>query len=288
MTVIEPATGSAVAQLDREALLLPEVSGYPENSVRAWFSQSLIQCKRLMSVWVTDFTISVYMLVFPTLALIMFNTVLGDSVKLATGVPAIYGQMPMSAVIAAMNGSMVGALTLRQEKETGLLGRFHTMPINRWAGLTSRLLAEVVRVLLTTMLMLAVGLILGFRFWNGPWAALGMILVPVLFALGFGTLVTAMATVTDGLALVNLIFVFNTLAMFFNTGFVPAAAYPKWLQGVVEHQPMSTTINTMKGLSWDGPIQRPLLETCAWMVGMVVIFAYPAIRGYERAARTSI
>ena len=115
-----------------------------------------------------------------------------------------------------------------------------------------------------------------------------MFLVPVLFALGFGTLVTALATVTDGLALVNLIFVFNTLAMFFNTGFVPAAAYPTWLQGVVQHQPMSTTINTMKGLSWDGPIRQPLLETLAWMVGMIVIFAYPAVKGYERAARTSI
>ncbi|WP_433727937.1 ABC transporter permease [Nocardia sp. CA-129566] len=266
--------------------MLPRVIAPSERALSTWVVHSLIQCKRLLLVWARDPSTTIQTLVYPALTLLMFRIVLGNSITAATGMPSIYGQVALITLVAAMSGAVVSALGFKGEKFTGLLGRFWTMPVHRAAGLTGRLFAEAVRVLVTTLFVIAVGFPLGFRFGQGPLAAIALIGIPVLFGVGFAVLVTALATITEGVMLVSLIGIFNTLLMFFNTGFVPVFAYPIWLQDVVSNQPMSCAIDAMKGLSYGGSVAEPLLKTVAWVVGLTIVFAYPAIRGYQRAAET--
>lgn len=266
--------------------LLPEVTAKPENSLSNWVTHSLIQCKRLLLVWARDPATTIQTLVYPALTLLMFKIVLGKSITNYTGQPSIYAQMALLTLVAAMSGAVVSALGFKGEKMTGLLGRFWTMPIHRAAGLTGRLLAEAVRVLVTTLFVIGVGLLLGFRFNQGPLAGLALIGIPVLFGVAFAVLVTALATITEGVMLVNIIGIINTLLMFFNTGFAPAFAYPTWLQSTIKNQPMSCAIDAMRGLSYGGPVGEPLIKTVLWTIGLIVVFAYPAVRGYRRAAET--
>ncbi|MFJ4658021.1 ABC transporter permease [Nocardia sp. NPDC088792] len=265
---------------------LPEVKPRSERTIGIWAEQTLIQTKRLLIGWSRDPATAVQALIYPALTLLMFHVVLGDTISSVTGIPAVYGQVPMVMLVAAMSGSVISALGFKAEKATGLLGRFYTMPTHRAAGFTGRLLAEAIRVLVTTLFVLIVGICLGFRFWYGPGGAIGMVLMPVFFGIGFAVLVTALATLSDGVVLVSVVGIISNLLMFFNSGFVPVYAYPRWLQKVVENQPMSTTIDAMRGLAYDGPIFTPLWKTLAWVLGTIVIFAYPAIRGYRRAAET--
>ncbi|MET9488550.1 ABC transporter permease [Nocardia sp. NPDC006630] len=265
---------------------LPRVEQRSERTLSIWLEQSFIQCKRLLIGWARDPATTIQTIAYPAATLLMFRVVLGDSITSATGAPSIYGTVPMVMLVAAMAGSVVSALGFKVEKATGLLGRFWTMPVHRAAGLTGRLLAEAIRVLLTSLIVLAVGVCLGFRFWYGAAAGIAMLGIPIIFGIGFAVLVTALATITEGILLVQVIGVINSLLMFFNSGFVPVFAYPTWLQMTVQNQPMSTAIDAMRGLSFDGPIAVPLLKTVAWAVGMVVVFGYPAIRGYRKAAET--
>ncbi|WP_433661648.1 ABC transporter permease [Nocardia sp. CA-128927] len=266
--------------------LLPEVTAKPENSLSNWVTHSLIQCKRLLLVWARDPATTIQTLVYPALTLLMFKIVLGKSITSYTGQPSIYAQMALLTLVAAMSGAVVSALGFKGEKMTGLLGRFWTMPIHRAAGLTGRLLAEAVRVLVTTLFVIGVGLLLGFRFNHGLLAGIALVGIPVLFGVAFAVLVTALATITEGVMLVNIIGIINTLLMFFNTGFAPAFAYPIWLQSTIQNQPMSCAIDAMRGLSYGGPVADPLMKTVLWTVGLIVVFAYPAVRGYRRAAET--
>ncbi len=266
---------------------LPVVPPQSERALGAWLRHSLIQCKRLLLVWLRDPATTIQTLIYPALTLLMLRVVLGDSITKATGVPSEYGTVPMITLVAAMSGAVVSALGFKNEQYTGLLGRMWTMPVHRAAGLTGRLLAEAIRVLVTTLFVIAVGCCIGFRFWNGPLASLAMIAIPVLFGVAFAVLVTSLATVSGGVMLVNIVAIVNTLLMFFNSGFVPTTVYPTWMQSTVANQPMSTAIDAMRGLSWDGPVTLPLLKTLAWTLGAIVVFAYPAIRGYRRAAESS-
>ncbi|MCP9621104.1 peptide ABC transporter permease [Nocardia otitidiscaviarum] len=287
MSTVENSAAAAVADRVPSNVPLPVVPPRSERAFTTFVEQSLIQCKRMLMGWARNPAVTVQVLLYPALTLLMFDVVLGGSIKQATGMPAIYGQVPMVMLVAAMTGAVVSALGFKVEKVTGLLSRFWTMPIHRAAGLTGRLLAEVVRVLVTTLFVLVVGVALGFRFWNGPLATIAMIAIPVLFAVGFAVLVTSLATISEGVVLVQMVGIVSNLLMFFNTGFVPIGAYPTWLQPIVENQPMSCAIDAMRGLAWDGPVAVPLLKTLAWTIGMVVLFVYPAIRGYQRAAETA-
>lgn len=277
-------TGTAA---DPTALAFPlPTQTWPEASVQALWTHSLVQCKRLLVRWSRDPTTMIQALLYPALTLVMFRIVIGNTVTAATGQPAVNGQVPMIILVGAMFGSIVSAVGLRAERKSGLLSRFWTLPIHRAAGLVGRMMAEAVRVFVTTVVILVVGFFLGFRLTQGILPSIFLLVLPIVFGMGFAMMVTALATVAGDAPLVELVSIFCTLLMFFNSGFVPVKAYPEWLQPVVAAQPMSTAVDAMRGLATGGPVLVPVLQTLAWSFGMIAVFIYPAIRGYRRAAAT--
>lgn len=259
---------------------------YAENSGRALWIHSTIQCKRLLMRWFRDPSTMIQALFYPALTLLMFRIVLGNSISAATGTPSVYGTVPMIALVGAMFGSIVSAVGLQSEKSSGLLSRFATTPTHRASGLLGRMMAEAIRVLATTIVIVAVGMVLGFRFNQGIPSAFALLLLPIAFGIGFAMMVTFLATIAGQSPIVEVVSIGCTLLMFFNSGFVPVAAYPPWLQPVVAAQPMSCAVDAMRGLSLGGPVMVPVLHTLAWAIGMAAVFLLPAIRGYGRAAES--
>jgi hypothetical protein len=47
---------------------------------------------------------------------------------------------------------------------------------------------------------------------------------------------------------------------------------------------MTCAIETMRALATGGPIAENLTKTIAWAVAIMLIFIWPAMRGYRRAA----
>lgn len=283
MSVDAPFDATRVSQLT-----FPEPNlALREGSVRALLLHSGIQTKRLLTRWTRDPTTMIQALLYPALMLVMFRVVLGNSISAATGTPAIYGQVPMIALVGAMFGSIVSAVGLKAERTSGLLSRFYTTPTHRAAGLLGRMMAEAVRVLVTTLVIVSAGMAMGFRFTQGVPAAIALMLLPVVFGVGFAVMITFLATVAGDSPLVEVVSIFCTLLMFFNAGFVPVLAYPNWLQPVVAAQPMSCAVNAMKALALGGETATPVLQTLAWSVGLIVVFLYPAIKGYRRASASA-
>ncbi len=226
-----------------------------------------IQAKRLLVTWLRDPSTTIQALVYPAFMLLMFRVVLGNSITAATGQSSIFGTVPLIILVGAMFGSIASAVGLKGERASGLLSRFWTLPAHRASGLVGRMIAEAVRVLVTSIVILGVGYLLGFRFNQGPpLAAVALLVLPIVFGIGFAMMVTALATVADNLPLVEIVSISCTLLMFFNSGFVPVMAYPKWLQPVVAEQPMSVAIDAMKGLSLGGARRRAPAQD----IGLVV------------------
>lgn len=265
-------------------IALPTVTRRTE-SLRMLLPQSMIQTKRLLTRWARDPLTMMQALLFPALLLVMLNAVLGKQVSSFAGADALYGSVPMVSLVGVMSGSLAGAVTLGRERDVGLLSRFWVLPVHRASGLLSRIVAESVRILLCTLVIFAVGVALGFRFTQGPLAAIALFTIPVLYGLGFATMVTALAVYTAKAALVEVVSLGSSMLMFFSTGFVPLAAYPGWARPIVEHNPLTHAIDTMRGLSLGGPVRGPLLATLAWSLGAIVVFALPAAIGFRRASR---
>lgn len=256
-----------------------------EGSVRSLVVHSLLQTHRLLLRWSRDPMTLMQALVFPALLLTMLNTVLGKQISTFAGHSALYGTVPLTALVGVMSGSVAGAVTMGRERDSGLLKRMWVIPVHRASGLVSRILAEGARILVSTLVIVAVGCALGFRFDRGVPAALAFLVVPILFGLAFATMVTAAALYAANATLVETISLTSSLMMFFSTGFVPLQAYPSWIRPVVAHQPLTAAVDAMRGLSLGGAVRGPLTATIAWSVGAIVVFAIPAGIGYRRASR---
>ncbi|MEC3954373.1 ABC transporter permease [Nocardia sp. CDC153] len=272
-----------MATLDR-----PDVSDtlvFGEASAPALLRHTWIQTQRLLLRWVRDPITLLETLIVPCLLLLMLDIVVGSQIQKFSGHSALYGSTPMVTLVGALSGTVASGVMLGREREAGILSRFWVLPVHRASGLAARILAEGCRIFCGTVVIILFGMALGFRFRQGPLQAFAFLWVPVLFGLAFATMVTAIAVFTAKSTLVEAVALLSSLLMFFSTGFVPLAAYPKWIQPVVRHQPMSVAVDTMRALAEGGPVATPLTLTIAWSLGLIVVFAVPAAYGYRRASR---
>ncbi|MFW0784008.1 ABC transporter permease [Gordonia sp. CPCC 206044] len=263
----------------------PVAAGPRESSVAAWLAHTVILAGRQLSVWVRDYTTLAQSLLFPALTMIMFTVVLGDVVSETTGQDSAFGTVPLVILVGAMFGSMAAAVRLNRERGTGLLARLYVLPIHRAADLSARIIAELVRILVATIVLLIAGLAIGFRFTQGVGAAIGIVGVALLYGMSFSMAVLALAVnARPGGPIVPMISLLASVMMFFNSGFSPIEAYPQWLQPIVTNQPMTPAIEVMRSLATGGPITENLVKVVIWAVALLVVFTWPALRGYRRAA----
>lgn len=262
----------------------PRLTHTDATGIVAWWRHSRLLLGRQLRVWLRDPGTLGQSVVFPALSMIMFKVVLGDTIGAATGQNSAFRTVPLVILIGAMFGGMATAVRLNVERRTGLLARLYVMPIHRGSDLTSRVVAELMRILLTSIVLVTAGFAIGFRFEQGPLAAIGLFGVPLLYGAAFSTMTLALAVNSGRIPLVPILSLFCTLLMFFNSGFAPLESFPTWLQGVVKYQPMSCAIEVMRALATGGPIAHNLILTAIWAAALLIVFTGPALIGYRRAA----
>ncbi len=281
----------SVAAEDKTAALLgfgdvgfPVESGANENSLWRLVAHTWVLTVRLLFRWRRDRATVLESLIMPVVLLVTLNIVLGDGISQLTGHSALYGSVPLIAMVGALSGSMVGGIGLMRERTGGLLSRLWVLPVHRASSLLSRLAADAVRIVVTTAVIMCAGLVLGFRFRQGILASLAWLFIPTVFGLAFTTVVTTLALYAANTAVVEASEIVWGLLMFFSTGFVPLDQYPRWMQPAVQHQPMSYSIEAMRGLSLGGPVLAPVVGVLLWSAAITVVFAVPMAFGYRRAS----
>lgn len=277
------ATGSAAAQ--RRPGGRHRMARFRENALTRLVPQTLVLTGRILRRWSRDPATMVQSLIFPVGFLVALNIVLGDGIEQVTGHSALYGSVPLVAMVGATSGAIIGALGVMRERDDGLLSRLWVVPIHRGAGLLARLLADSMRIVAITLIVMGVGLILGFRFEQGLPAAVLWVFVPAMFGVVFSAFVITLALFSANAIVPQATEIICAILFFFSTGFVPLDQFPKWLQPAVEHQPVSYVIETMRGLSLEGPILHPLIGTLVWSLGGAALCAVPLAVGYRRASR---
>ncbi len=255
-----------------------------ENSPRRLVSHTWVLTARLLRRWIRDSHTLAESLVMPVVLLVTLNIVLGDGISQLTGHSALHSSVPLIAMVGAMSGSMVGGIGLMRERTGGLLSRLWVLPVHRASGLLSRLVAELIRIVATTAVIMCAGLVLGFRFQQGILASVAWLFIPTVFGVAFTMVVITLALYAANTIVVEATEIVWGLLMFFSTGFVPLDQYPRWIQPAVQHQPMSYSIDAMRGLSLGGPVLAPVVAVLLWSAGLVAVFAVPMAIGFRRAS----
>ena len=159
--------------------------------------------------------------------------------------------VPGLIVLCAGFGAGTTAVAVATDMSSGIVDRFRSMPIASASVLAGHIVASLVRNLLATALVIAVGLAVGWRPVAGPlaWAgALAMIVVFILamswLAACFGLVVRSPEAATG--ATFALMFV-----PYLSSAFVPAGTMAAGLRPIAANQPFTPVIETMRGL-WMG------------------------------------
>jgi ABC-2 type transport system permease protein len=226
----------------------------------------------------------VFSTIQPVIFVLMFRYVFGGAIKLPDNTPYVDYLMPGIFVQTVVFGALAAAIGLATDLKSGLLERFRSLPMARSAVLAGRTIADLVRNVFVVVLMTVVGFAVGFRIHNG----VGPFLVGLLLVLLFGyTMAWVFATV--GLAVGDpesaQAAAFPVLAplVFASSAFVPVGSMPGWLQGFARHQPVSVTVTAVRDLVLGKPATSDVLQTVAWMAGILLVFAPLAVRRYRRA-----
>lgn len=176
------------------------------------------------------------------------------------------------------------AVGLAEDLERGVVDRIRSMPVSRSALLVGRTLADLVRSMVVVAIMVACGLLVGFRFERGVLAALASLLVVALFGYALSWAFTYLALLVPGAESTQAAaFVIAFPLSFVSSVFVPPASYTvAWLAAIARWSPVTAAADAARGLAVSGPILEPVLLTCAWCLATLVIFIPLSVARFRR------
>jgi ABC transporter DrrB family efflux protein len=250
--------------------------------VNAAAAQTALLAARGLRRFVRTPQLLVDTLALPLLLLFMMLAVFGHVAGTAA-TPYVQRLTPAVVLFSTASGSVVTGIGFFTDLHTGMSDRLRVMPVSRLAPLLGRLVGDLVRVLLASVVACAVAYLPGFRFERGALAALGFFILVAGFAsISVWIAITAALTAKNEDALNGVLTAPATLLLFFSTGFAPLAAFPGFLQPVVAANPLSCATNAAIGLTSGGAIAVPVLQTAGWAIGITALACPAALRLYQR------
>jgi ABC-2 type transport system permease protein/oleandomycin transport system permease protein len=226
----------------------------------------------------------VFSTIQPVIFVLMFRYVFGGAIQVPGNIPYVDFLMPGIFLQTVIFGSLATAIGLATDMKSGLMERFHALPMSRSAVLTGRTLADLSRNVFVVALMMTVGFIVGWRIHTNVVGLISGGLLVLLFGYAMSWIfATVGLAVGDPETAQAAAFPVLAPLVFASTAFVPPDSMPGWLQVWARNQPVSATAEAVRALTIGGPTTAEVLEAVAWCVGILVIFAPIAVRLYRRA-----
>lgn len=191
--------------------------------------------------------------------------------------------MPGIVVQSIAFGGFVTALGLSEDLHKGLIDRFRSLPMSRGAVLAGRTLADVATNLVQLVVLMTVGVLIGFSFDAGPLEVLAGFGLMLLFGYAFSW-VFAWIGLTAGSpeSAQSLGFIAIFPLTFISSAFVPPDTMPSWLQAFADANPFTTVVDAMRALWIGTPAGTDVWMAVLWAIGIAAVFATLAIRRFRR------
>lgn len=190
------------------------------------------------------------------------------------------GLMAMGGITLAMS---VGS-GINEDFKKGVMDRFRTMPIARSSVLIAKVVVEVGRMVVSTMILLLVGFLVGFELQT----SIVQLAAAVGLALFFGASLTwvfmllglSMATpqAVQGVGMLVLM-----PLQFASSIFANPETMPGWLQSFTSINPLSNLADASRALMNGGTsATEPVMMTLFWSAGITAITMPLAVRKFRK------
>jgi ABC-2 type transport system permease protein len=217
----------------------------------------------------------------PVMFVLMFTYLFGGAVAGSTSEYLDY-ILPGILVMSVLFTTVYSGVALNTDLTKGVVDRFRSLPIWRPAPLVGSLLGDSVRYVLAGIVIIALGMILGFRPGAGlPGAAAALGLV-VVFAFGLSWVFTTLGLVLrTPNAVLNAGFLGIFPLTFLSNVFVDPKTLPKGLEAFVDVNPISILATCSRGLMEGNADGGDILVVLATALVLTAIFAPITTRLYR-------
>ena len=222
-------------------------------------------------------------LLLPIMLMLLFVYLFGGAIQ--TGTRYVTYVVPGVLLLCAGFGAASTAVSVSHDLTGGIVDRFRSLDVNGAAILAGHVAASVVRNLASTVLVLGVAFLIGFRPSAGPldWlAAAGVLLLYILAISWLSAAVGVLARSPEAAGGFTFLMAFLPYP---SSAFVPIDTMPTWIHGIAENQPVTPAIESIRGLLLGTPVGNSPWLAAAWCGGILV--ASVALSGVLFRRRTA-
>jgi ABC-2 type transport system permease protein/oleandomycin transport system permease protein len=220
----------------------------------------------------------------PIMFVVLFVYVFGGSV--VTPGYSSYEQYVVPGVFAqtVLFGSAFTGVGIAEDVSKGFVDRLRSLPMYQPAMLIGRTLSDLVRNCFTFVIMVVVGLLVGFRFEGSAAAAVGASLLLLGFSYAFSWIQAFIGLSVKSVEAANSAgFIWMFPLTFVSSAFVSTENMPSWLQPIADANPFTIVTNATRALYNGKDPGDDVWISILWAVGITVVFAFLAARKYAHA-----
>jgi ABC transporter DrrB family efflux protein len=214
------------------------------------------------------------------LFLLIFRYVFGGAIAHTGSLSYVDFVIPGFVVTSVLFSGMGAATGIAEDLQGGLFDRLRSLPIRLVSIISGRVTADSTLLTWSLAFTTFVGVVVGFRTHNGPWAAAAAFGLCMLYGFVFVWLFIGLGLLAGSpQAAQGLSFLVFPLT-FVSSAYVPVSTMPGWMQVFANHQPLTYMSNTVRLLAEGHGAEQLLghsvgaylVPSLAWSAGIVLVF----------------
>ncbi|MFF4228896.1 ABC transporter permease [Streptomyces sp. NPDC001820] len=219
---------------------------------------------------------------FPIMMVLMYTYLFGGA--LAGSVSAyIQFLLPGILTMSVVMITMYTGVAVNTDITKGVFDRFRTLPIWRPAPMVGYLLGDAVRYFIASVVMLGVGMIIGYRPHGGPLGVVLGIALLMVFSFAFSwiwTMFGLLLRTEKSVMGVSMMVIFPLT--FLSNVFVDPKTMPGWLQAFVNNSPVTHVATAVRELMEGNWPTADIAWSLGWAGLLVLVFGSVTMRLYNR------
>ncbi len=208
-------------------------------------------------------------LMLPVMLMLLFVYLFGGAI--ATGTRYVTYVVPGVLLLCAGYGASITAVSVSNDITSGIVDRFRSLDVGGAAVLAGHVTASVARNAASTVLVLGVGILIGFHphadvlHWVAAAGVLGLFVLALSW---FAAVIGLLAKSPEG---ANGFTFFVMFLPYPSSAFVPIHTMPGWIQGFAAHQPITPVTETLRGLLLGTPAASAPWQALAWCAAILAV-----------------
>lgn len=207
----------------------------------------------------------------PIMFMLLFRYVFGGAIDTGT---TSYVNFLMAGILvqSVAFGSLTTSISVALDLQRGIIDRLKSLPIFSLAVVTGHVAADLVRNIIQSTIMIAVGLLVGFRpdASFADWIMITGIVLLFTFAMSWvAAILGLLAKTFETVQWLGFFLIFPLT--FASAAFAPTQSMAKGLRIFAENQPVTHVIEAIRALMIGAPLGNHGWLAVVWCLGIILV-----------------